>query len=99
MFSTKIMYPWGLEKLQMDAPLEVSSFSRPQNYTVKPPLTAGIRMLHPPKKTGFILYPYSPTTTATQGSSCGEVRPHTKQTYYKYSIISSNASIIIKRKG
>lgn len=34
MFSTKIRYPWGLEKLQMDAPLEVSSFSRPQNYTV-----------------------------------------------------------------
>ena len=51
MFSTKIMYPWGQEKLKMDAPLEVSSFSRPQNYTVKPPLTARIRMLHPPRKT------------------------------------------------
>jgi len=56
--STKIMYPWGLEKLQMDAPFEVSSFSRPHNYTVKPPLTARIKMLHPCKKTGVTLYPY-----------------------------------------
>lgn len=91
MFSTKIMYPWGLEKLKMDAPLEVSSFSRPQNYTVKPPLTARIRMLHPPRKT-------PPPGTSTQSSRCGEVRPHTKQTYYRYSIISSSASIIIKRR-
>ena len=94
MFSTKIMYPWGLEKLQMNAPLEVSSFSRPQNYTVKPPLTARIRMLRPPPPPHLP----TPTTTATQSSRCGKVRPHTKQTYYRYSIISSSASEVHQEK-
>ena len=67
MFSTKIMYPWGLEKLKMNAPLEVSSFSRPQNYTVKPPLTARIRMLHPPPPPTSPLRPQLPPKVAVVG--------------------------------
>lgn len=76
MFSTKIMYPWGQEKLKMDAPLEVSSFSRPLELYSQTSTNGQDKNAAPTEKN-------SPPGTSTQSSRCGEVRPHTKQTYYR----------------
>ena len=83
MFSTKIMYPWGLEKLKMDAPLEVSSFSRPLELYSQTSTNGQDKNAVPTEKNRCYIIPLPtppPTTTATQSSRCGEVRPRTKQT-------------------